>query len=729
MRITRRLSVALLAVLLAGIGAGLLWTTLMMYDDEGYVQYSLRTFVETGGLYEKVFSQYGPFFYLWNWLLHAAGFDFTHTAARGLTLGYWLIAAGTGALVVARLTRSAVATAAALAGSFLHLWPMISEPSHPGGPICAAVGLAAWFGTNERFSARARAAGIGAVGAALMLTKINVGLFLLAGAGAWWLLAAAPPAAARTSRLAVAGALMLLPALVMHSLFLEDWVRIFALVTASAAAATVIALPQRFEQRVPLAALWYGALAGFGVTAVTVLFIRATGTSWGGLLEGVLLGPLRHPTAYAAFVKWRFGAPALAVGSLLAVAWLARRPPAQRFPVVTSVRLLAALVYLLCWSGLASLDMHAFVLSYGIAAIPWFVLPLRDDDTSVGTRGWLGLLTVTQALHAFPVAGSQISWGTFLWMPLAALGVHDALTALAGRRPRLAAGALRHLAPALVAGLVTWNCWVYTRMVAGRLEDSDALGLPGATSLQLPPSFTSTIRIFSRNAAFHADLLFSLPGMLSFHCWSGVPPPTTLNTTHWFTLLTPARQEAIRDRLEHSPRACVIVQRRVYDFLVQTGVPTESPLTRWLLENYTPAFAFETYEFWVRKGRTIAALGTARIREAEDGSTPRYKLECVLAQSDLRNISQVTLSQFFGDRSRIRTAWDRQNARLTLIPLRPDGTPRGSRVAATWPFSASELVCVELYTDVLPAGFHAEDSILHFRDATGRAVAEARFVD
>lgn len=152
MRVTKWLPVALLAVLLAIIGAGLLWTTLMMYDDEGYVLYSLRTFCEIGGLYEKVFSQYGPFFYLWNWLLHVAGLDFTNTSARLLTLAYWLVAAGTGAAIVARLTRSAVATAAVLSGVFLHLWPMISEPSHPGGPICAIVGLVAWLGLNERFS-------------------------------------------------------------------------------------------------------------------------------------------------------------------------------------------------------------------------------------------------------------------------------------------------------------------------------------------------------------------------------------------------------------------------------------------------------------------------------------------------------------------------------------------------------------------------------------------------
>jgi hypothetical protein len=729
MRVTKWLPVALLAVLLAIIGAGLLWTTLMMYDDEVYVLYSLRTFCEIGGLYEKVFSQYGPIFYLWNWLLHVAGLDFTNTSARLLTLAYWLVAAGTGAAIVARLTRSAVATAAVLSGVFLHLWPMISEPSHPGGPICAIVGLVAWLGLNERFSSNTRAAWIGAAGAALVLTKINTGIFLLAGAGAWWLLSADRIACSRRWRLTLAGALVLLPLLVMQRLFTEEWVRIFALVTTTAAAATVIALPTRHERSVPLAALWRGALAGLAVTGATVAFIRTAGTSWSALLEGVVLGPLRHPTAYAAFVKWRPGAAVLAAGSILAIAWLVRQPAARRLPWVTAVRLIATSFYLLCWSNLLPLDMHAFALSYGLTAIAWFVLPLRDDDSTAGARGWLALLAVTQALHAFPVAGSQISWGTFLWLPLAALGVHDALQALAARWPQIAKGPLRHLAPVTVAGLVAWNGVAFVRMVDQRLDDSDTLGLPGAASLQLPLNFTSTARILAHNATLHADMLFSLPGMLSFHHWSGVPPPTSVNTTHWFTLLSPAQQEAIRARLEASSRSVLIIQRGVYDFLLETRIATESPLTQWLHANFTRAFSLDSYEFWVRRGRRIAAIDTAQLFETDAGASPRYKLTLFLAHPDLRDVARITLDRLEGDGQCTLGAWDRQNATILLTSVDSAGGPCGPVLAAAWPFQTKALVRVELFTDFLPAGFRADHSIIHLRDATGRTLAEARFAN
>jgi hypothetical protein len=729
MRVTKWLPVALLAILLAGIGAGLLWTTLMMYDDEGYVQYSLRTFAEIGGLYDKVFSQYGPFFYLWNWVLQAVGIEITHTTARLLTLGYWLAAAGFSALIVARLTRSAVATAATLAGVFLHLWPMVSEPLHPGGPICALVALVAWLGINERFSPNQRAAWIGAAGAALVLTKINVGIFLLAGAGAWWLLSAAPLAASWRWRLAVTGLLVLLPLLVMQRLFTEEWVRIFALVSVAAIGATVLALPSRHERLVPWSALGWGLPAGLAVVGGTALFMVGTGTSWSALLEGVVLGPLRHPTAYAAMVKWRFGAGALAIISLLLIAWLARQPVERRLPWVAGVRIFFATTYLLCWSRILPLDMHAFALSYGLSALPWFVLPVRAADPTAGARGWLALLVVMQALHAFPVAGSQISWGTFLWLPLAALGMHDALQSLASRRPQFAAGFSRPLVLASITGVVAWNTFTYARMVDLRLKDSEALALPGATSLQLPAGFTSTVRILTENATVHADPLFSLPGMLSFHAWSDVPAPTSVNTTHWFTLLSPMQQEAIRARLEASPRACLIVQRNVYDFLRATHIATESPLTIWLHANFTRAFSLETYEFWVRNGRTIAALGTATLRENESGESPRYKVAATLAQVNLRDITQVTLTQFDGGPGAVRQSWDAQNARIRIVPLNSSGAPRGPTRDVTWPFSAPELVRIELYTDDLPDGLRQGISALHFRDASGRVVAEARFID
>eukprot|EP01041_Mallomonas_annulata_P022611 gene22611-42951_t len=156
----------------------------MAYDDEGYVLYSLQTFATVGGLYEKVFSQYGPFFFLFNQGLHFAGLDFTNTTARLVTLGCWLGAAGFCGALLWRLTRSSVAAGFALGGV---------EPSHPGGLIVLAIAAAAWCGSHWATAPRPLALAIGLIGAARVLPNINVGIFLLAGAGAWWMLQLGAP--------------------------------------------------------------------------------------------------------------------------------------------------------------------------------------------------------------------------------------------------------------------------------------------------------------------------------------------------------------------------------------------------------------------------------------------------------------------------------------------------------------------------------------------------------
>ena len=58
------LLIAGFVALLAWAGYELLFNTFMLYDDEGYVLISLKNFAAHGALYDQVYSQYGPFFYL-----------------------------------------------------------------------------------------------------------------------------------------------------------------------------------------------------------------------------------------------------------------------------------------------------------------------------------------------------------------------------------------------------------------------------------------------------------------------------------------------------------------------------------------------------------------------------------------------------------------------------------------------------------------------------------------
>jgi hypothetical protein len=302
-------------------------------------------------------------------------------------------------------------------------------------------------------------------------------------------------------------------------------------------------------------------------------------------------------------------------------------------------------------------------------------------------------------------------------------------------------GALRHqaqhlrstLKPLLLAGAVlvmaatTLTATQYAWAGLMQVRNSDTLRLPGAGVMRLPESFTTMVRVLSRNASAHADVLFSLPGLHSFYFWTDVPPPTTVSTTHWFTLLSPAQQEAIRAKLEASPRSCVIVQRNLYDFLRASGVATESPLTVWLHQNYEVAFTLETYEFWVRRGRTIAPLGTAQAREAAAGISPRYQLSFVLAEPALHDITAIELSLFRNDTSFVLERWTRDNARLFVTPLRSTGVEAGPTRTARFPFSAEGLIRLELRTERMPAEL-PRDGVFYLKNSAGERVAEARLI-
>jgi hypothetical protein len=560
-----------------------------------------------------------------------------------------------------------------------------------------------------------------------------VGVFLIAGSLAWLLmqfqlrLPRRLPAA--TPALLVGIVLALLPWLLMRAILSESWVLGFAWVASLSSLAVVLSAHRASSARepgLPPSLLAWGLGGGGSLCLATVLLLP--GSTAAGLLDGVLLSPLRMPLAYTGPVNWRAGSMLLPALSLLLALWLGRRPAAQRLPFLLTARLLSAASFLICWADLLPINCHAFALSYGLATAWCFVLPLREDDRGADLRAWLALLLLPQALHAFPVAGSQISWGTFLWIPLAAIGCWDAYDALRDRLgSRASAWGTAFAAPAAL--LISLSLSSFVLMGFRRHNEGDRLGLPGAGQLVLPESFSSTLRLLSTNALLHADTLFSLPGMYSFNLWTGLPTPTLANATHWFTLLPRQKQDAIQAALEASPRACLIVQREVYDFLVRRGVATESALTLYLKSNYAPAFHLGSHEFWVRKGRAIAAPGTAVLLRSAMPGLPRYKIELVLGEAETRELHAIDVRRLGPNTSRSVGRWDARNSTLLLTPLRLDATPLAEPGSARFPVKLQGLIRLELHTDELPAGHAPSDLLLHLLDAEGRPFAEARFVD
>lgn len=189
-----------LLVLLAIVSTAyfVLFTTWAFYDDEGYVLWTLIHHREGHVLYEEVFSQYGPAFYVLDASLRSLiPFAYTTDGQRWQTLIFWIASTVLLLRSVDRLvprsesqsmTRAYTSTGLFLFAAIAFFWHQEKLALEPGHPqiwcsllICASIYL-----TAARYPSRVSIASSvvpllqGILAGTLFMIKPNVGIFLLA---------------------------------------------------------------------------------------------------------------------------------------------------------------------------------------------------------------------------------------------------------------------------------------------------------------------------------------------------------------------------------------------------------------------------------------------------------------------------------------------------------------------------------------------------------------------
>ena len=571
-RVLKIILFALLTALAAWVAYFQMFTYFAYYDDEGYVMITLKYFIKGYPLYDDVYTQYGPAFYLIKGLFHPL-VSISHNEGRLFSIGVWLGTVLLISLFTYRVTRSVALSTLAHLLSFIMLGVVTKEPGHPQ-EICGFIlALAAVFSTTRR--------GLPVVGflaGVLILIKINVGLFLLLAIGLLF------PGKIRFVPLMVS---LPLPALIMRHHLITAWGLQYCLVaTISIVGAFIVMLRHADGPRFTTRQAWITSGA-FAVTFAAICGATLLlGTSLPGLIDGVVLEPLN--LAVKAPLSLPFTSAAIPCGCLaLILAAVTGRQ--QRISAGLKIAFgLAVCCFILAGSG--DTGGGDTLLLY---AAPFLWLGMLTDHFP---RAFVCAVALLQILQAYPVAGSQLAFGTFLMIPTALCCLRDGLLEL------LPAPDGRKLSYAALLIVVALTTSLYVRkgiLLYQTYLSYASVNLPGADKLKLPPTQAATYNCIAQQLARTCETFVTAPGINSFYFWAQKEPPTHLNATLWERLLTAEQQQKIVNSFSQHPMGCALV----LDYHRLQGDVKASPLMRYIKENFHEIDQVGDYIIMIRNDR------------------------------------------------------------------------------------------------------------------------------
>lgn len=582
------------------------------YDDEGNILLSIKQFLEGNALYDEIFAQYGPFFFILSKAIFGTGLvELGHDSGRILTYVIWLAIVGIFSSTTWRLTRSYILLIIVIFLSFDYLSFLAREPLHPQIFCLLLLSLIMFVSTffSEKIATN-KPLIIGALAACLLMIKINIGIFALAGL-ILALLALTKGRLATAFAWICGGLTGLLPAVLMRSDLGSAYGRSFAFIVGMALVLLTVATLHGSRN----ALFGWRTSVTTGVSCIATVSLICTltlieGTTLKGLLHGVVLQHIDFAEVF--FIR----APISASGVLTTVVsclMLTAILVLQRKDVSTHlVRAIVGLKALFCVSvfcfsfadGRVSALLNFVVPFLWIALVPAQFKHERRDALVFG-RVAIVFIAALQVLAAYPVAGSQGRAATVAIILVAVICANDVGRHIPSRwhdwRVQVAGWCL--LAVFIVPYQWTrasWNIKIY--------NSSIPLNLPGANRICLRPSRTALYRALSFNLKECNDSFLSLPGLNSFYFWAEKKPPTNQNTTHWMTHLDTATQEEIIEQVSTRADLCAIRNQSLAQWWVVNRDLDEFPLVRYMDTEFKTIGRIDGYEFMIRRHRPFYEL-------------------------------------------------------------------------------------------------------------------------
>jgi hypothetical protein len=410
-----------------------LFSTFIVHDDEGKMLLWTQHLLEGHILYDQVPCPYGPFYFLCRWpLFSVLGIPLTNDATRVLTLLTWWL---TAALLAAVVWRFAAGTGwatglAALVGvlEVIHLRVLPREPGHPQELVVLLLAAALWIAAQMWETHRRTALFLlGGIGGALLLIKINVGVFYAAALGISVLSLAPRSLVWNALRVVYTLPVLALPYVLLRSRLDEGFTDFALLVTASLAPCCVLVLWKKAPPAIGFAHLLACLCGVLVVGGLSVGFALWHGSTLAGLRDSLIIGPAHY------FGGTRYGWPLLMPSPT--VAWSVACAVLGCLVIGKSMiprRVLSALrcfyvAVMLC----GVLTGTAFDGTWICWTLPltWLLLdpPPHDGADLPGplVRTFLAFSICLQFLQIFPMPADQVHYGSLLIIPGAAVLLID----------------------------------------------------------------------------------------------------------------------------------------------------------------------------------------------------------------------------------------------------------------------------------------------------------------
>jgi len=605
-----------------------LFTQFAPYDDEGTVLVTLKAFVGGETLYRDVYTPFGPFYYeLFGGLFSLSGHAVTTDASRSIVMVIWVGASLLFGLAVQRLTGRVALGVTAMLVAFGVVFILSQEPMHAQALAVALLAVFAAIVSGVEPRRVLLTGGIcGALLAALVLTKINLGIYAVAAVFFASVLAVEPLHRRRWVRWPVIAAFFVLPFVVTGHDLSNELVRNLALLEVLAAASIAVASWSLRLQAVEEAdqdrtVRWLiGAATGFGLAFAAILgAIFLTGSTPADVYDGVVTQALRIRTVNPAPIgismaslDWGIAAIAAAAG----VSWLRSRGEAGFLLWSGALRAASGLAiwFTITQSAPISLgpapgnvDALAMVLAW-VAVIP----PTGAVESAQRrfVRVLLPTLAIAEVLQVYPVAGSQMRIAAVMFVAVGGICLGDAFTELrawsAARGPvslqRL--GTIASIAiVALGAKFALDGIVLPTVSRVITYNEEKALPFPGATSLHLPTAEAEAYeRVVELLHRYRCTSFIGYPNVDSLYLWSQIDPPRPSAPSAWMLALDESEQRRILRQMRATPRPCAVRNEPAADGWLGGRTRPETPLVRYVFNDFDVVDTAGSFEFMLPKG-------------------------------------------------------------------------------------------------------------------------------